>query len=546
MSVSVILLVILLFGLGKLVVDSYRSVRAGRYALDYIALSAMALSLYTEAYLAGAVIAVMFVGGQALERYATNRAHNALKRLGETIPKTCFIARDEALVEMPIQKVTEGEIILVKRGEIVPLDGIITSPERGVFNMANLTGEVSPVELGKGTFVKSGSINEGETLRLSVVGDFSSSTYRRIVGLVDEAKAHPAPTVRISERASIYFTVLTFVIAAAAYTASGDITRLLAVLVIATPCPLIIAAPAAFVSGMSRAARAGIIIRKPAALEGIENASVVFFDKTGTLTLGEPVLSAAVSDETLALAAGLEIHSLHPLARTIVSEARRRGISFVISKDVKEESGKGISGVIGGERYRFSGTSLSKGGVEIARFHFDDVLKEGAGALIARLERRGLRTAIITGDKKENAEKLFGRAGIEIHASQSPEDKYRLVEAEQQNGEIVVMVGDGLNDAPALAKADVGIVFSGMENGAAIEAADAAILGSGLEKLENLFEISRHTMTVARQSIYGGIGLSAIGMGLAAFGYIEPVTGALLQECIDIVVIANALRALRA
>ena len=542
---EIFLILITVLGLGRIALDSYHRIRAGRYSLDYIAFVAMALSLYAGAYLAGAVIAVMFIGGKALERFASARAEKALKRLIDTIPKTCLVEREGTLTETPIQDVAEHTTILVKRNEMVPLDGVILSPEEGVFNLANLTGEVGSVELKKGTFVKSGALNSGETLRLRVVGNFSSSAYQRIVGLVEYAKAHPAGTVQLSEKANIYFTLLTIVIAATAYLLSNDIAILLAVLVIATPCPLIIAAPVAFISGMSRAAREGIILRKPAALEDIARADAIFFDKTGTLTLGEPVLAGDdIPDDILAIAAGLELHSLHPLARTIVGEAKKRKLPFTIAEDVHEEIGKGISGMIAGKRYAFSGISLCEDGTEIARFHFDDVLKEGASALISRLKREGVHTAIITGDRRSNAEKLFGDADVEICAEQSPEDKYRRIEAEQEKGRTILMVGDGLNDAPALAKANVGIVFSGTENGASIEAADIAILGGGLEKLDTVFTLSHRTVRIARQSIYGGIGLSLVGMVCAAFGYIPPVTGAFLQEAIDVAVILNALRAL--
>src|SRR3990167_5964081 len=348
---EIFLILITVLGLGRIVLDSYHRIRAGRYSLDYIAFAAMALSLYAGAYLAGAVIAVMFIGGKALERFASARAEKGLKRLSDTIPKTCLVEREGTLTETPIQDVAEHATILVKRNEMIPLDGVILSPEEGVFNLANLTGEVGPVELKKGTFVKSGAINIGETLRLRVVGTFSSSAYQRIVGLVEYAKAHPAGTVHLSEQANFYFTLLTIAIATTAYLLSNDITILLAVLVIATPCPLIIAAPVAFISGMSRAAREGIILRKPAALEDVARADAIFFDKTGTLTLGEPVLAGGdIPDDILAIPAGLELHSLHPLARTIVGEAKKRKLPFTIAEDVREEIGKGISGMIGGKR----------------------------------------------------------------------------------------------------------------------------------------------------------------------------------------------------
>jgi len=551
-------------GIAKIVIDSARNVRQGHYSLDYIAFAAMAVSLYTGEHIAGAVIAFMFTGGEALEAYASARAHDALKTLSETIPKYCFVRRGSSYDEEPIQEVKDGQIILVKRHEIVPLDGIIRSKTPAILNLANLTGEAEAVTRQAGMFVKSGSVNAGHSLELEVVGDFSSSTYHKIGLLVEDAKASPARTVRLSEEANWIFTVATFLIAGFAFYLSGDLDRVLSVLVIATPCPLIIAAPVAFVSGMSRTARAGIILRKPAAFEAINRATVVFFDKTGTLTLGEPTLTevevmstAGVIksvEDALKIAAGIEIHSLHPLARTLVAEATKRGIEYPVAGMVRELIGKGIAGSINGKTYSIGraenakdaiSLSLFDGATELARFHFADVLKEGAIDLISALKARGIRTVVITGDKKKNAERVFKGTGIEIFAEQSPEDKHKLIDKARKDGEVVVMVGDGINDAPALARANVGIVFSGTENGVSIEAADVAVLGHGIEKLFTLFAISHRTISVAKESIYGGIGLSTIGMLFAAFGYLPPISGALIQEGIDVVVILNALRALR-
>lgn len=562
---SIILILIIVVGIIKICIDSYKSIAIGKYSLDYIAFFAMVLALSSGEYIAGAIVSIMFIGGESLEAFASGRAHRALKKLSETIPKNCVVNEGEKFVETPIQKVVEGQTILIKRGEIVPLDGTILTPDEAILNLANITGEVDPVIFKKGTLTRSGSVNSGDTLTLKVVGSFASSSYQRIVGLVEEARLNPARTVRLSERANFYFTIITLVLAGLTYYLTGDLARLLAVLVIATPCPLIIAAPVAFVGGMSIAAFRGIILRKPSALEGLDKADTVFFDKTGTLTLGQPVLLNAdseISDESLAIAAGLEIHSLHPFAKTIVEEARKRGLSFAVSEQVHEEIGKGISGTINGKEYRFYGKELlqisanstqnniddatdTQGDTIIAHFKFGDVVKEGANNLLSRLKNKGIHVAVITGDKKENADKALKDLHVDIFADQTPEGKYALVEDEKKKGHTVVMVGDGLNDAPALAKADVGIVFSGTENGASIEAADVAILGGGIEKLDELFNISHRTIRIARQSIYGGITLSAIGMIFASLGFIQPVSGALIQEGIDVVVILNALRTLR-
>ena len=553
----------IVIGIAKIVFESYRHIREGKYSLDYIAFAAMALALGTGSFIPGAVIALMFTGGEGLEAFASGRAQAALRKLGDTIPKKCLVRHGADYREVPLQSVKEGDVILIKAREIVPLDGIVATQDGAVLDMANLTGEAEPVSVRMGTQVRSGAINAGATMELSVVGDFSSSTYHKIVSLVEDAKAHPARTVRMSEKASMYFTLATALIVLAVYLVTGDMVRVLAVLVIATPCPLLIAAPVAFVAGMSRAAKDAIIIRKPEAFESIAKATHVFFDKTGTLTLGQPKLAgieltahAGGMDESavLALAAGLEIHSLHPLAKAIVSEAHKRDLSFAIAVRVSERIGRGIEGTIGTSSYRMERTphaaegitlSLYRGDIELARMHFKDELKAGAHKALLTVVSYGAKVAVITGDHAENAKAVFKDSDLDVRSDQSPADKHGAVQKAQQDGGIVVMVGDGLNDAPALARANVGVVFSGSENGASISAADVVILGAGIEKVTRLFAISRRTMRIVRQSIYGGIALSVIGMCVAALGYIPPTTGALIQEGIDIIVILNALRVLR-
>ena len=468
-------------------------------------------------------------------------------------------------MEVPIQDVRPGEKIIVKPNEIIALDGIIVSPSEAILNMSNLTGEAEALILKVGTFVKSGAINIGGTVELSVVGDFSSSTYHKIAELVEVARANPSRTVRISEKANYYFTAISFFIAALVYLLTGEISRLLAVLVIATPCPLIIAAPVAFVGGMSKVARSGIILRKPAAFESVATSKTIFFDKTGTLTLGVPVLheietidSAVSSQEALSFAASLEINSLHPLGKAIVEKASERHIKFSIAEDVSEKIGVGISGTVNGNNYSLRRAADGDSGIilslfekelsgvekEITRFHFRDMLKTGAAEFILDLKNKGIKSVVITGDKTENSKKVFAGFGIDVYAEKSPEDKYRFVEEAEKNGQAVIMIGDGLNDAPALALATVGVVFSGTENGASIEAADVVVLGSGIEKLQELFSVSERTVRIAKQSIYGGIILSVVGMSFAALGFIAPVNGAILQEVVDVAVILNALRTL--
>ncbi len=551
-------IIAIVVGIVKITWDSIKRIAERSYSLDYIALLAMVVSLFADQYLAGAVVALMITGGESLDEYASARAESALRGLAERIPKFCTVrAADGSIAEKPIQDVGSGETIIVKQGELIPLDGTLLSQE-ALLDEANLTGEAAPVSFFRGEFIKSGSVNAGAILELSVEGGFETSTYMRIVHLVDEAKKHQAHVVRLAERVNFPFTAITLVLAAGAYALSHELARALAVLVIATPCPLIIAAPVAFIGGLSRAARRNIIVKRPATLEELSRASVVFFDKTGTLTLGEIKLMkievlAPGRDETtlLSIASAIEFHSIHPLARAIQAAYSLRKGPALEATNVVETIGHGIAGDVKGRRYTITKAegshdgitlSLIEGEREIARFHFEDEVKENVAELFRALAKRGISIRILTGDKRANAERLFGKFGITILAECTPESKYAAIEAAKKDGATVVMVGDGLNDAPALAHAHVGIVFSGTENSAAIEAANAVILGRDVMLIEYLFDTSSRSMRIAGQSIWGGVALSSIGMLFAAFGFIPPVAGALTQEVIDVAVILNSLR----
>ncbi len=550
----------ILIGLGKIIYDSVGKIREKNYSLDYLALLAMAVSLFAEQYLAGAVVALMITGGEALDEYASLRAEGALRGLAERIPKSCVVLlADGTVIEKPIQEIKSGDVIIVRPNELVPLDGNLVSAS-ALLNEANLTGEALPLSFWRGTYIKSGSVNVGETIEIAVAGEFRNSTYMRIVHLVDEAKKHQARIVKLAERVNFPFTAAALLMAGGAYALSGELSRALAVLVIATPCPLIIAAPVAFIGGLSRAARRNIIVKRPTTLELLSRAQIIFFDKTGTLTLGEPSLARieAIGKEKneleiLGIAAAIEFHSIHPLARAILSARKERNAPMLVSRNVIETIGRGIAGIVNGKKYTIAKAEGTKqGGIvlaisenenEIGRFYFDDRVKEDVHLMFRALEERGIDVEMLTGDRKENADRLFGDFGINIRAECTPEEKYRAIDAAKTSGRTVVMVGDGLNDAPALAHADVGIVFSGTENTASIEAADAVILGHDTGLILELFDTSARSMKIARQSIWGGVLLSSLGMVFAAFGFIPPVFGALTQEALDVAVILNSLRA---
>jgi heavy metal translocating P-type ATPase len=549
-------------GIIEICVAAYRDIRRHNWSLDYIALLAMVVAAFSHEWLAGSVIALMYSTSEALEVYASHRAEASLSALLARIPKTALVKHEGATPEeVPLADVVAGTVIIVRGGELIPLDGTLASPV-AILNLANLTGESLPETVTEGAYIKSGSVNGGEAFDLVVSGTLATSTYAKIVDLVKNAEHDQAPFVRLAAQANLPFTLLTLFISGGVYLFTGDITRVLAVLVIATPCPLIIAAPVAFIGGLSRAASRNIIVKTPATLETIARVRTIFFDKTGTLTLGEPKLTAieilkpGVSEmQALSLAAALEFHSIHPLARATIAAAREHHFTPTPALEVSETIGKGIEGTVEGhsvsiaqapkEEHRSGGISLLliEDATPIAVFHFSDILKDNAKKLLSELRKEGFKVSVLTGDRKENAEAIFAGIEIDVCADCTPEEKYRIVDDARKRGEVVAMVGDGLNDAPALARADVGIVFSGTENSASIEAASVAILGHDLVLIRELLALSHRSVRIAGQSVYTGIGLSTLGMIIAATGYIVPVEGAIIQEGIDVTVILNALRA---
>ncbi len=557
------LLFVVAIALGLIVLgrNSLRSLREKRYSLDYIAILAMVVALATGEWGAGSVISLMILVSEALEAYSSREAEAALKKFVEKIPKTCEVrTADGAYKKTSIHEVKDGDIIFIRPDEIVPLDGYLVS-ERALMDEANLTGEVEPQPYRPNQLVKSGLINLQASIELRVTGDFSHSTYQKIVDLVEESKRHPARIVRLAEKYNYGFTAITLAMAGGAWLiSSGTWTNLLAVLVIATPCPLLIAAPVSFLGGLNKASKQNIIVKKPAALETLSQITTIFFDKTGTLTLGIPRLVRTEpvrgqnENALLAAAAAVELHSLHPLAKAVVQAAKERNLLRREASGVEEKIGEGIMGTVDGAAIRLQKSAsdgAGKDGIVIdifsddrlaGRLFFEDEIKSGTAELLAELKQR-YAVAILTGDTEENAERLFGHLGVTIHARCLPEDKFSIVKAAQAQGGKVMMVGDGLNDAPALALADVGVVFSGSENSASIEAASIAILSRNIERVASLLAIANRATRIARESILWGIGLSVVGMGFAAFGFIPPVTGAILQEGIDVSVILNALRA---
>ncbi len=564
-----------------LTVSIARTLAAGRVGVDAIALIAMAGALAVGQYLAGAVIALMLSGGNALEARASGRARRELTALLERMPTVAHRRAASGWEEVPVAELAVGDRVLIRAGELVPVDGAVLSPEATV-DESTLTGEPLPVTQARGAIVRSGAANAGEAFELEASRLASESAYANIVRLVRSTETQRAPFVRLADRYAAFFLPLTLALAGLAWALSGDPVRAVAVLVVATPCPLILAAPIAIVSGVSRAARAGVIVKGGGAIERLGEARAVLLDKTGTLTLGAPSVRDVVAfddeakDEVLRLAASVDQLSAHVLAEALVHDAERRGLALAEPADPVERPGQGMEGTVGGRRVAVGSAGwLRSRGIDVGAaagigedgaaagmakvlvgvdgrlagvVTMADRLREDARLLPGELHRAGIRrVSMVTGDRRDVAERIAAEAGVdEVHAEQSPEDKLDVVRGMRADPELapVVMVGDGVNDAPALALADVGIAMSGPGATVSSETADAVIVVDRIDRVATAIAIGRRSLRIARQSVVFGIGLSGVAMAFAALGYIPPLAGALLQEGIDVAVILNALRAL--
>ncbi len=540
--------------------------------VDAIALVSIAGALALHEYLAGAVIALMLAGGNALEERAGARARRELTALVSRAPHTATRVDGDELEDVPVDDVAVGDVVLVRAGEVLPVDGVLESDE-AVIDESALTGESLPVLYRRGELLRSGTVSSG-TVRVRTSRPAAESAYAALVRLVRLAEGQRAPFVRMADRYAAAFLPLTAAVAAAAWAASGNPVRALAVFVVATPCPLILAAPIALLSGISRAASAGIVVKGAAVIERLGSARTVLLDKTGTITLGTPRLERIESldgfgrDESLRLAASVDQVSLHPLASAIVRAARSRGLTLEFPGDVEEHHGHGIEGTVGGRRVVVGSDALLRqlgytapraegrgrafvgvDGTVAATLEFADPPRRDALGIVERLHERGVvHVAMLTGDRTDVAEAVGATLGVDrVYAEQTPEEKLDIVRALRGTPGLapVVMVGDGINDAPALALADVGIAIGSEAATASSEAADAVVLVDRIDRVVDAISIGRRSLWIARQSVLAGIGLSFAAMIAASLGLLAPLGGALLQEGIDVAVIANALRALR-
>lgn len=551
--------VTILAGSYPLIAESIEDIKNKQFGLDYIAILAIVVALITHEYLVGIILGLMLATGRNLEDFASKLAKKSLSSLAERIPHDVGVENNGAVASKPVGSIQVNDIIIVRKGEVIPLDGLLLSPT-AVVDESSLTGEVFPADKYSGDVLRSGILNLESVIRIKVTKSEKDSTYKKIVQLVERAQSEKAPLVRLADKYSLYFTVITLIISAIAYLLHPNLEAILAVLVVATPCPLILATPIALIGGMNAQARKRIIIKKLASIESLSRVDTIIFDKTGTLTLGKPRVSKFIvhskidKDHLLSIAGSIERNSLHPLAKAIVTYTAQKPTIEVTS--VTEVVGKGISGVIDGKTYLLakidSPDSAMKIGIflngnVLGEFVFEDQLKVESKNTIESLKNLNMTIKIFTGDKLSTAVELVKKIGIEIEvkAGLKPEDKQKGIEDLKREGRTVAMVGDGINDAPALALSDVGMVFANDEQTAASEAADIVLLGGNFSSVLYSILSAKRTILIAKQSILWGIGLSIFCMILAALGYIPPLAGSLIQEAIDVAVILNALRAAR-
>ena len=566
----------------ELAVEVGRAVVVERsLGVDTIALVAMVGALALDQELAGVVIGLMYSGGASLEAIASRRARRELTALVQRVPRVAQLRVDDGLQEVPVESVQVGDTVLVRTGEVIPVDGTLLDRE-AVIDTSTLTGEPLPERVRPGMPVLSGTANAGPPFDVRADRPASESAYAALVRVVEQAQSQRAPMVRMADRYAGFFLPATLLIAGAAWAISGDAVRGLAVVVVATPCPLILAAPIALVSGVSRAARSGVIVKGTPAIESLGEARTVLFDKTGTLTVGTPEVREIVTrdsfseSELLRLAASLDRMSAHILGEALVAAAQEAGLELSMPAHVQEEPGQGIAGSVDGHRV-LVGSRAFMHDAEVPQSEIDasalattrgsgeahvvvavdghvagvvvmaDELRPDAREVVARLRAEGIRhVAMASGDRRSVAERVGRELALDrVYAELSPEEKLEIVQhiRDDQNLRKVVMVGDGVNDAPALALADVGIAMGAAGATVSAETADAVITVDRIDRVADAVHAGRRSLYIARQSVVFGMGVSLAAMVVAAFGYLPPVAGALLQEGIDLAVILNALRA---
>lgn len=565
------LLLTLALGGAPLIWELLRKVMQGQFGSDLLAGISIATSVFLGEYLAGSFVVLMLSGGEAIEAYAVRSASSVLEALAKRMPSRGHRKRDGHLVEVALDEIAVGDALVILPHEICPVDGTVLEGH-GIMDESYLTGEPYLMSKTPGSQVLSGAINGESVLTIRAEKLSADSRYAKIMQVMRASEQQRPRMRRLGDQLGAAYTPLAVVIAILAWVLSGEAKRFLAVLVVATPCPLLIAIPVAIIGAISLSARRGIIVKDPAVLETIDTCTVAIFDKTGTLTLGQPALTETIAapgfdaDEVLRWAASIEQYSKHPLAEAVRAAATRRQLLLMEASEIREPPGEGLTGRVAGRTIRVTNRKKllaqhpdletripsTASGLECvvllddeyaATLRFRDQPRAEGAPFIRHLQPKHHfdRVMLMSGDRESEVRYLSEAVGIEeVYASQTPEQKLERVR-ELTRSARTLFVGDGINDAPALTAATVGLAF-GQNSDITAEAAGAVILESSLMKVDEFFHISRHLRSIVLQSALGGMGLSVLGMILAAFGWLPPVAGAITQEVIDVLAVVNALR----
>ncbi len=566
------LIAIIILGGLPLVLGLVRKIATGEFGADLLAGLSIITAVLLDEYLAGALVVLMLSGGEALEGYAVRSASSVLRALADRLPSVAHIKSGSTTTDVELETVRVGDVLLILPHETCPVDGTVIDGH-GTMDESYLTGEPFLMSKTPGSTVLSGAINGESALTITATRRAVDSRYARIMEVMRESEQRKPKFRRLGDQLGAWYTPLALAVAILAWIASGNPTRFLAVLVVATPCPLLIAIPVSIIGSISLAAKHGIIVRDPGSLEKLSTCKTAIFDKTGTLTYGRPQLieihhlNTRTEDELIQLVGSLERYSKHPLADAIVREMETRDLTQLHVESINEPPGKGLMGTVDGRSIIVTNRKMLRAnhphladnlppgstGLECVvlidnqyggLFRFRDQPRRDGHSFVQHLKPRHdiRRMMIISGDKESEVKALAETVGItEIHSSQSPEQKLGLVEQATELDNTVYL-GDGINDAPALTAATVGIAF-GKQSDVTSEAADMVIMDTSLEKVDQVMHISSRMRSIALQSAIGGMSLSVVGMGFAAFGFLPPVAGAIAQEAIDVVAVVNSLRA---
>jgi heavy metal translocating P-type ATPase len=566
------LLAVLAAGGIPLVWELLRKLFRREFGSDLLAGISIVTSVLLGEYLAGSLVVLMLSGGEALENYAVRSASSVLQALAKRMPSIAHVKRGAEVADVPLDQIAIGDTVLIYPHDICPVDGVVVEGH-GVMDESYLTGEPFQMSKTPGSDVLSGAINGESALTIRAAKLAVDSRYAKIMQVMRASEQQRPRLRRLGDQLGTYYTPVAVAVAVIAWLISGQANRFLAVLVVATPCPLLIAIPVAIIGAISLAAKRAIIVRNPAVLEQIDTCRTVIFDKTGTLTYGEPKLTEQNcapgfdGKDVLALTASLERYSKHPLAGTIVAAAQTAGVALQEASEISERPGEGLRGTIAGRTIQITSRNrltaqhpalardlppagdgleclIVIDGAYAATYRFRDEPRAEGVSFIGHLKPRHLfhKVMLVSGDRESEVRYLAERVGIsEVHAGKSPEEKLAIVRDETRKAKTLYL-GDGINDAPALMAATVGVAF-GQKSDITSEAAGAVILDSSLEKVDEFLHISRRMRTIALQSAVGGMALSVAGMIVAAAGHLPPVAGAIAQEIIDVVVVLNALRA---